>query len=374
MPPEHGIPQGEEAPGRRVGYPLDRALEVIAAMPHMRDTFSLAWGKGELPMKTAASISSLADQLETQAGRLVAQESMRADAIARVKENKRLSDFAKKEELSKVTGLEVLSALRAQVHILKADLDAASKDWANLSQVLRAAAFPGGVTPDAAAVMGLLRDEASSLESDPTALQNALESAALAKDWPRVHSLVLGRLDENGTPLSAWKGVISGLRLDCLDLPGQESVMESLYRGETAALQAEAAWSHAIGQSSLTTVALLSNAPDKLARAKFDRQARVLMTPAEALKKAEDERVSPGDRYVKLETPNAGCYTIFDTLTGDTRTVGTKEGPAYLKQLNDLTHIAPTSVLLPDPTPVEPRPTMTGAPAIPEPGTVPGRS
>ena len=95
-------------------------------------------------MRTASQVSSIADQLQTQAGRLVAQESLRADAIARVKENKRLSDFAKKEELAKVSGLEVLSALRAQVQILKADLDAAAKDWANLGQVLRAAALPAG--------------------------------------------------------------------------------------------------------------------------------------------------------------------------------------------------------------------------------------
>ena len=314
-------------------------------------------------MKGSVQIASITDQLQVLATRLVGQESMRADAILRVKENKRLSDSAKQEELAKVSGLEVLTALRAQILILKADLDAASKDWANLGMVLRLAALPMGATPAAAATMGLLRDEALALENDPRALQSAMEAAALEKDWPRVYSLALGRLDENGTPLRQWRDAINGiqgLRFDCLDLPSQEAVMEAIYKGETAALQAEQAWQHAVGQSSMTTAVLILNGSAKLEQARFARQNRMLMTPAEALKRAEDERVSPGDRYTRIGD-EGGLYAIFDHSNGITRFLDQKSGPAYLKKLNDLTRI---------PSPAEGL--AFTSPVNSDPGTIPG--
>ena len=312
-------------------------------------------------MKTAAQISNLADQLRTISTRLVGQEALRADAIARIKNDTRLSDSAKQEELIRVSGLEVLTALRAQINILKSDLDAGAKEWANLGMVLRAAALPMGATPTDAATMGLLRDEAGALENDPAALQAALEDAAVGKDWSRLYSLALGRLDENGTPLGNFQGVIRGIRLDCCDLPGQLLVMESLCAGEVACLQANAAWQHATAQSGLTTVALLANAPAKLAKAKFDRSQRLLMTPAEALAKKENERAEPGDRYVMVESPNASVYCIFDNFDGTTRMVDAESGPAYMAKLNALNRIPSVASSLAMASPVDS-----------DPGTIPG--
>lgn len=309
-------------------------------------------------MRTAVQIASTADQLANIASRLVAQESLRSDAIQRVKENTRLSDSAKKEELAKL-GLEVLTALDAQVKILKADLDSASADWSNLGMVLRAAALPLGGTPAEAQVMAMLRDESAALENDPRALQSAMEAAALERDWMRVHALTLGRLDSNGRPLDRWRDVIPGLRFDCLDLPGQLAVMEALYRGEAAFLAAKAAMSHATGQSDITTTSLIANLPAKLAKAKWDREARVMLTPAEALQRAEDERLTPGDRYERLPD-EGGLMVIFDNANGVSRFVDAKTGPAYMAKLNALTRI---------PTPADGLPLV--APVTADPGTVP---
>ena len=150
-------------------------------------------------MKDAATISNIADQLKNVSDRLIQQEYLRNEAITKIKENSRLSESAKKEELAKL-GLEVLTALNAQVKILKADLDAAKANWDDLGQVLRAAALPLGGTPEEAQVMGMLRDEAAALEADPSAFQSALEAAALDKNWPRVYALALGRLDRVRDP------------------------------------------------------------------------------------------------------------------------------------------------------------------------------
>ncbi|WP_243286039.1 hypothetical protein [Geothrix terrae] len=311
-------------------------------------------------MKTAAQIASLADQLKQVSDRLVNQEFVQNEAITKVKENTRLSDVGKKEALAKVSGLEVLTTLNAQVQILKADLDAAQKDWDNLGQVLRAAALPMGVTPESAATFSLLRDEASALESDPNAFQIALEDAALTKDWARLYAMVLGRMDENGMPLDSWRGVIRGIRLDCCDLPGQLTVMDALYRGKAAYLAATAAWQHATAQSNTTTVCIASNLASNYAKAKYDREARTLLTPSEALQRAEDERSNPKDRYERLPD-EGGLFAIFDRANGVTRFVDQKTGPAYLAKLNALTHI---------PTPADGLP--QAAPVTADDGVVPG--
>ncbi len=98
----------------------------------------------------------------------------------------------------------------------------------------------------------------------------------------------------------------------------------------------------------------------KLAKAKWDREARVLLTPAEALQRAEDERLAPGDRYERLPDEN-GLMVIFDNANGVSRFVDLKTGPAYLAKLNALTRI---------PTPAEGLPLTE--PVTADPGTVPG--
>lgn len=302
-------------------------------------------------MKNAAQISAIADQLKAVSDRLVQAEFLRSEGITKIKENTRLSDSAKQEELAKVSGLEVLTALRAQVKILAADLETAKGDWDKLSTVLRAAALPLGGTPAESQVFSMLRDEAQALENDPKALQAALEAAAVTKDWPRLYALCLGRCDENGRPLDRWKGVIQGIRLDCCDLPGQLAVMEAVFRGQDAILRAEAAWSHATGQRGTTTQALLSNLPARLAEAKYARQNRMMLTPAEALQRDEDARTDTRDRYEAIGDQGS-LFAFFDNATGQTRFVDQKTGPAYMAELNALTRIPKVSDVLAETGPI----------------------
>ena len=321
-------------------------------------------------MKTAAQVQSIANQLVSQSISLVHQEGLRFDAIKRVKDNTRISETVRAEELAKVNGLEVLKALRAQCLILKADLDASSKDWSNTGQVLRNAALPLGGSPSEAVVMGMLRDEAAALEADPEALQSAMQDAALEKNWTRVYSLTLGRLDQDGRPLGPWKGGIPGLRFDCLDLPGQLTVLEALSRGEGATLNAEAAWEHATGQSGATTASLLANLPAKLAKAQFEREARMMLTPAEALAKAEAERTDHSDRFQRVGD-ESGLFCIFDSLTGVTRFESLSTGAAHMAKLNALTRIPTPAEELPLVSPITPGMEPTGEPSAAEPGSVP---
>ncbi len=303
-------------------------------------------------MRDVGQVRNLSTQIGAVASRLQAIEYVRTGQVKTIKEAVGRTEEWKRDELAKVGGLPEIKALWAQVGILKADLEAAAKDWDNLAGVLRLAALPKGVTPEAASTMALLRDEAMALENDPSALQAALVDAAITKDWPRLHSLALGRLDENGTPLSAFRGVIQGLRLESVDLPGQEGVEADLHTAYVAGLNAQEAWERAtVGKSGMTTQLLQMNAAAKFEKARFDRQSRMMRSPAEALKRAEDTRVSPGDRYTEIPS-SGGCMAIFDNTDGSVRTVDARTGPAYMARLNSLTRIPPTSVLLPDVTPV----------------------
>ena len=302
-------------------------------------------------MKDSGQVRTLATQIGSVAQRMQAVEFTRTAQIAMVKEAPGRTEVWKNEELAKIPGLEEIKALWAQIGILKADIEAAAKDWDNLAGVLRLAAFPCGVTPEAAAIMALLRDEALALENDPVALQIALETAAYEKDWPRLYSLALGRLDEFGSPLSTWRGVLRGLRFDSCDLPGQEGVMEDLHSSHISFVNASEAWEKSThGSTSMTTLCLQTNAAGKLAQARWERQARMMRTPAEALQRAEDERTAPGARYEHVGEVGM-LYAIFDHVSGSTRFEDFKVGPSVLARLNALTHIPSPASLLPDQTP-----------------------
>ena len=130
-----------------------------------------------------------------------------------------------------------------------------------------------------------------------------------------------------------------------------QNVKRCDYYPGAAALQAEAAWQHAVGQSGMTTVALLANFPAKFEKAKFDREARMMLTPAEALAKREAERTDPQDRYVRVGD-ESGLFAIFDRLTGQTRFEDLRTGAQHLAQLNKLTRIPTPDALMPLPIPV----------------------
>ena len=288
-------------------------------------------------MRTAGQIADLSALLVDTSRRLVSAVKARQDSITAIKESHgRTMDWIA-AELAKVGGMEVITALHAQVEIHQADLKPEIEAWDSPGQVLRLAAMPAGATPERAAVLALLREEAAALEADPAALQAAMVDAATTKDWTRVYSLALGRLDANGSPLPAWDGKIAGVRFDSLDLPGQESALDSFYRAKVAFLEADLAWSDAKGEArNYTNEMLLLRASSDYERAKFDRQERLRRTPAEALAAAEAERTEPSARFRHIEG-QPGSYAIFDSLTGGTRIVGPAEGPTYLAQLNDPT-------------------------------------
>lgn len=288
-------------------------------------------------MRTAGQISDLSALMVSTSGRLVREVKARQDRITAINEaHGRTQDWIV-AELAKVGGFEVIQTLHAQVEIIQSDLNPEADAWATLGQVLRLAAMPAGATPERAAVIQLLREEAEALEADPEALQAAMEDAAIAKDWERLYSLTLGRLDANGNPLPVWNGKIRGIRFDSLDLPGQESTMEGFYRAKVAYLEADLAWSDAKGEArNYTNELLLVRASGDFERAKFDRRERLLRTPAEALAAAEAERTEPNARFQKIES-QPGSYAIYDSLTGSTRIVGPDDGPGYLRRLNDPT-------------------------------------
>ncbi|WP_291271867.1 hypothetical protein [Geothrix sp.] len=288
-------------------------------------------------MRTAGQIQDLSTRLVSTSSRLVSEVQARVDKIAAIKNAEgRTMDWIT-DELAKVGGFPAIQALHAQVEILQSDLKLEEEAWSNLGQVLRLAAMPDGATQERAAVLSLLREEAEALEADPSALQAALEDAAVGKDWERLYALSLGRLDANGSPLPAWTDKIRGIRFDALDLTGQESTMESFYRAKVAYLEADLAFSDAKGEArNYTNEMLLIRAAGDYERAKFDRRERLLRTPAAALAAAEAERTEPSARFQRIEA-QPGSYGIFDTLTGSARFVGIEEGPAYLAQLNDPT-------------------------------------
>ena len=151
-----------------------------------------------------------------------------------------------------------------------------------------------------------------SLGADPSAFQSALEAAALDKNWPRVYAVPWVDWTEDETPLKGCDVVLNGLRFDCLDSPGELAVMEALYRGEAAFLAACAAWDLRLvlryGNN------LVRNLPAKLEKARQDRQGRGPDDARRSLKRAEDERLTPGDPYVALEFPTrdySGSSILF---------------------------------------------------------------
>lgn len=286
-------------------------------------------------MRTAGQIADLTSQLVAVSNKLKTASYLRVQKIAAIKATPGRTQDWIQAELAKVGGVEVERALFEQARILNADLDTERTAWANLGQVLRLAALPAGVTPSSAAVMGGLREEAEALAADPASLQAALLDAAQVQDWPRLYALALGRLDANGNPLPDWQGKIRGVRFDSLDLPGQESTMESFYRARVAWLEADLAWSDAKGEArNYTNAMLLTRAGADYAEATAARKARLLVSPVEALRRAELERTNPGDRFQRVEAPE-GSFAIFDTLSGGTRFVSPEQGPQYLHDLNN---------------------------------------
>ncbi len=285
-------------------------------------------------MRTAGQIQDISNRLVSLSQSLVSHAYVRAERIEAIRSDPSRSEEWKNQEFEKVQSLAEIQALHAQVQILKADLEPEIAAWENPSQVLRLAALPSGVTSDAASVQALLQAEAVALESDPLQLQAAILDAANSKDWSRLYALTLGRLDSMGNPLKAFQGRIQGIRLDCLDLPGQESALESFYRARVGWMEAEEAFAKAKGEAgNYTTQHLLIRAGADYEKAKHERRARIQLTPSEALERAEQERTEPAARYRKIDAPK-GCYCIFDALSGSTHTVGEEEGPAYLHRLN----------------------------------------
>jgi len=285
-------------------------------------------------MRTAGQLQDLSSRLVSLSQSLVSHEYVRAEGIARIKASEGRTQDWIAAELAKYADISAIRALKAQVDILEADIQPEREAWENPAAVLRLAAMPQGATSDAAAVQGLLQAEAKALEADPAALQRAIMDAATSKDWPRLFALSLGRLDSNGSPLPAFKDSLQGIRFDCLDLPGQESAMESLHAARVATLDAGLAWSRAKGEAeNYTHRSLLTRAAADHERAKRDRRARLMLTPGEALKRAALEAVEPSSRYTKLPS-QPGQYGIYDTLTGNSRIVDEASGPALLHSLN----------------------------------------
>ncbi len=285
-------------------------------------------------MRTAGQIADLSAQLVATSNKLKTASYLRVQKIAAIKASEgRTMDWIQLE-LTKIGGIEVERALYEQARILNTDLDGERAAWGNLGMVLRLAAMPNGTTPAAATVLGALREEAEALEGDPATLQSQTMDAATGQDWVRLYALTLGRLDADGTPLGRWKGVLRGVPFAALDLPGQEAVMEAFYRARVAWLEAELAFSDAKGEArNYTTAMLLTRAPGDYQEALAARRAALLVTPSEALKRAELERTNPGDRFVKIEA-QPGVFAIFDNLIGAIRYIGEAEGPDYLFRLN----------------------------------------
>ena len=285
-------------------------------------------------MRTAGALQDLSSRIVSLSQSLVSHEYVRAEGIARIKASEGRTQDWIAAELAKYADLSAIQALKAQVDILGADIAPEREAWENPAAVLRLAAMPQGATSDAAAVQSLLQAEAKALESDPRQLQAAILDAATSMDWPRLYALTLGRVDSLGSPLEQWRDRISGIQLNCLDLPGVESAMESLHAARVAILEADLAWSRAKGEpENYTHRSLLTRAAADHERAKRDRRTRLMLTPGEALKRAALEAVEPSARFTKLDTA-PGIYGIFDSLTGNSRFVDVEGGPALLHRLN----------------------------------------
>lgn len=287
-------------------------------------------------MRTPAQIEELSRRLVSLSNRLVALEYVRAQNIAAITADVLLSDQGKAGKLAELQSIAEMQALFQQIQVVKAELDPEESAWAVPMQVLRQAAMPAGMTAEYATIHAALKDEAAALEKDPGSLQAAILDAAASKDWLRLYTLTLGRVNGEGFPLSEWAGRIQGIYLKSLDLPGEERVMEALFNARVAFWEAEQAWGRASGKGeNYTTASLLLRAKSDFEAAKKARRDRLKLSPLEAMTRAEAEQGARGARFVRIDETN-NWFVIFDSLTGDSRYVPLDAGPEILQELNAL--------------------------------------
>ena len=135
-----------------------------------------------------------------------------------------------------------LVALNAQMRLLVAVIEEQKNLWRDSAALLRDAAVPrrdqmGTDTYGIAmSELNFFMSEAGQMSGEP--LQAAVDAAALAEDWKRLHCLLVGKIDRFGHALTTYPGM-DGTPLDCLPLPGRDE-SEAIFLGcELAKLRAD---------------------------------------------------------------------------------------------------------------------------------------